>query len=168
MTDTAALPWQTPRQAPQTPFVPAGHIALDLRPAENPPLGFPSVGPVWIAGLYVSWALQSAGLGRAAMAAAEALAGRPPLNGRLVLLDTMPADEQMQPAFVDKVYVQQGNPVPAVSTTSLDVPFFDSDHLGVQEALADQGLVWSRWPARRGTSPLGTRRFGARKGPTSG
>lgn len=41
-------------------------MALDLRPAANAALGFPAVGPVWVAGLYVSWALQSAGLGRAA------------------------------------------------------------------------------------------------------
>jgi len=55
----------------------------------------------------------------AAVAAAEALAAGPPLDGDVVLLDTMPADEQMQPTFVDKVYTQQGNPAPAVSTTWL-------------------------------------------------
>ena len=54
------------------------------------------------------------------MSLAEALAARPPLNGNVILLDTMPADEQMRPAFLEKVYIQQGNSVPAVSLVSLE------------------------------------------------
>jgi len=56
-------------------------VALDLRPAANAALGFPAVGPVWVAGLYVSWALQSAGLGRAASMQPPGLASIPRRSG---------------------------------------------------------------------------------------
>ena len=72
--------------------------------------------------MYISWALQSTGLGKAAMVAAEALSALPPLNGDVVLLDSMPADQQMLPAFLDKVYIQQGNPAPTVSSRTLLAP----------------------------------------------
>jgi hypothetical protein len=95
-------------------FNPIGHIAVDLRPEENERLGQPAVGPVWIAGLYISYALQGKGLGKQAMLAAEAIAASPPLNGTSVILDTMAADQQMQPAFLKRVFTDQGNPAPTV------------------------------------------------------
>ncbi|KAJ9136483.1 hypothetical protein NKR23_g9851 [Pleurostoma richardsiae] len=132
--DTASTHWLLPRPetARRAPFVPIGHVALDFRSEENARLGVaePGVRIVWIAGLYISWALQSGGVGRAVMAAAEALAPTlpaaspaPPAGGEqqqqqrvAVVLDTMPRDQQMRADFIEKVYLAQGNPAPAVSS----------------------------------------------------
>jgi hypothetical protein len=70
---------------------------------------------VWIATLYISWALQSRGLGRAAMRAVEKLAADAPVNGESAVLDTVPQELQMSSVLVQKVYVAQGNPVPLES-----------------------------------------------------
>lgn len=71
-------------------------------------------GIVWVAGLYISWALQRHGLGRETMRLAEHLASLRPLSARWVVLDTMPRDQQMNPAFVKDMYFARGRPAPAV------------------------------------------------------
>lgn len=113
--DTAPTHWQQPRDAARDrAFIPVGHVALDLRPAENRHLGLADGdGIVWVAGLYVSYALQGRGLGREAMGLAEHAAASPPLGARWAALDTMPRAQQLDPAFVEKVYLAQGRPAPA-------------------------------------------------------
>ncbi|ROW14594.1 hypothetical protein VPNG_03282 [Cytospora leucostoma] len=102
--------------APSRTFVPIGHVALDLRGAENQRLGLTGGGIVWVAGLYVSYALQRHGLGREVMGRAERLASRDPsLGARWIVLDTMPRGQQLSPAFVEKVYLAQGRPAPALA-----------------------------------------------------
>ncbi|KAK7704976.1 hypothetical protein SLS64_008324 [Diaporthe eres] len=95
-------------------FVPIGHVALDLRPEENAHLNLTDDGIVWVAGLYVSWTLQRYGFGREAMRLAEHLASQEPLGAKWIVLDTMPRDQQMKPAFIKKVYFTQGKPAPKV------------------------------------------------------
>lgn len=93
-----------------------GHIALDLRAEENAHLGIGDVeGVVWVAGLYISWVLQGAGIGRAVMQAAEARAAGGVLGGRVMVLDTLTTEQQMRPAFVETAYLRRGIPAPAVS-----------------------------------------------------
>jgi len=48
---------------------------------------------------------------------AESLASSEPLNATQVVLDTVPAEEQLKPALTQKVYVAQGNPIPKVGGT---------------------------------------------------
>lgn len=69
-----------------------------------------------MAGLYVSWALQRYGFGREAMRLIEHIASLEPLSRKWIVLDTMPRDQQMLPAFIKKVYHAQGMPTPAVPT----------------------------------------------------
>ncbi|KAL2755368.1 hypothetical protein ACRALDRAFT_1064493 [Sodiomyces alcalophilus JCM 7366] len=98
------------RQATHEPslawFVPVGHISLarDDPGAKHLDLGLPSDGAVWIKGVYVSGALQNRGLGRAAMDAAEAIAARPPLNARTLVLDTVQKDDQMRADYAVAMY----------------------------------------------------------------
>ncbi|KAK7748607.1 hypothetical protein SLS53_000627 [Cytospora paraplurivora] len=108
---------QQPRDAaPSRAFIPIGHIALDLRPAANQRLGLADDGTVWVAGLYVSYALQRHGFGREVMGQAERLASRDPsLAARWIVLDTMPREQQLSSAFVEKVYLAQGKPAPALA-----------------------------------------------------
>lgn len=67
-----------------------------------------------MAGLYVSWTLQRYGFGREAMRLVEHLASLEPLGAKWIVLDTMPRDQQMKPAFIKKVYFAQGKPAPKV------------------------------------------------------
>lgn len=114
--DTAPTHWSEPRTPrPSRAFTPIGHIALDLRPEQNARLGLADAGVVWVAGLYVSYALQAGGLGREVMDLAEGIAVRPPLGGRWVVLDTMTREQQLSSAFVERVYLAQGKPAPKVA-----------------------------------------------------
>lgn len=95
-----------------------GHVALDLRPEQNADLGLLPLPPlsssstttttttapdggdgdgdsdgdgeriVWVAGLYISHALQAGGLGGETMRIAEAIAAREPLRAGWIVLDT--------------------------------------------------------------------------------
>lgn len=116
ITDTATTHWQQPRTPTNRAFIPIGHVALDLRPEENAHLKLTDEGIVWVAGLYISWALQSHGFGREAMGVVERIASQEPLNAKWIVLDTMPKDQQMKSAFIEKVYTAQGKPNPAVPT----------------------------------------------------
>ncbi|KAH9232162.1 hypothetical protein K456DRAFT_1839867, partial [Colletotrichum gloeosporioides 23] len=88
LTDTASAVLQTSRKPTHRPFVPVGHIALELLPEQNKRLGLSS-STIWVTSLYVSWALQSAGLGRSAMAQVEDIAKLPPFNHDKIALDTV-------------------------------------------------------------------------------
>lgn len=114
--DTATTQWLQPREPSNREFIPVGHIAVDLREEENKNIAVTEDNVVWIAGLYISWALQRGGIGKEVMRQAEIIAAGPPLNGKVVVLDTMAKEQQMKPAFIRKVYVDQGNPAPAVSS----------------------------------------------------
>ncbi|KZF20552.1 hypothetical protein L228DRAFT_269856 [Xylona heveae TC161] len=92
--DTAESIFNTPREATYMPFLPVGHIALELFPDRNESLGLPS-STIWIMSLYISWALQGTGLGRSAMLETERLATLPPFNRSVVALDTVQSDFQL-------------------------------------------------------------------------
>jgi hypothetical protein len=98
-------------------MVPVGHVALDLRLEETAHVGLtdPAEAVVWIASLYVSYALQGNGLGGQAMGAAEALMAAPPLAATLAVLDTLPEEEQLGNVLGQECYVLNGNQVPVVS-----------------------------------------------------
>ena len=75
---------------PQASFIPVGHICLGLTPAhyDDPKEPF-AKGSYWISNFYVSRAVQSSGLGRAAMDTAERIATSEPLNARLLGLNAI-------------------------------------------------------------------------------
>ncbi|KAK6223552.1 hypothetical protein QIS74_03496 [Colletotrichum tabaci] len=86
---------RTPRE---TPFHPVGHISLDV---DNPHakrlnLPIPKENVYWIKSLYVSFALQSAGIGRAAMDMVESMATSEPLCARTLMLDTVSKEDQLR------------------------------------------------------------------------
>lgn len=72
---------------PARKFIPVGHISLDSE-NEDPNAADPSRGIYRISSFYISRALQSAGLGRAAMDEIESLATAEPLNARTLTLGT--------------------------------------------------------------------------------
>ncbi|KAF3808135.1 hypothetical protein GCG54_00012716 [Colletotrichum gloeosporioides] len=94
LTDTASAVLQTSRKPTHRPFIPVGHIALELLPEQNKRSSLSSP-TIWVMSLYVSWALQSAGLGRSAMAQIEDLAKFPPFNHDTIALDTVQKDFQL-------------------------------------------------------------------------
>ncbi|EOO03140.1 hypothetical protein UCRPA7_1377 [Phaeoacremonium minimum UCRPA7] len=116
--DIASIEWLKPREPSNAEFIPVGHIALDIREEENAHLGITDEGVVWVAGLYISWVLQGAGIGRAVMQAAEDRAASDILKAKVMVLDTMTTDQQMRPVFIEKVYTQRGLPAPVVSNQS--------------------------------------------------
>ncbi|RSL73887.1 hypothetical protein CEP54_000296 [Fusarium duplospermum] len=88
LSDTADTVFNMPREPTNRRFLPVGHIALELLPEQNERFQLPSY-TIWIMSLYISWALQSAGLGRSAMAETERLAKLPPFNREVIGLDTV-------------------------------------------------------------------------------
>lgn len=110
--DTAPACFHQPRPPTRRAFAPVGHVALDLRPEQNAELGLlrpplsssttPDGGDgdgdgdrvndkeriVWVAGLYISHALQAGGIGGETMRLAEAIAAREPLWAGWIVLDT--------------------------------------------------------------------------------
>lgn len=114
--DTAATHWRQPRRATRRSLAPLGHIALDLRPEQNAELKLTDDGIVWVAGLYISAVLQAGGLGRETMSHAEDIASREPLKAKWIVLDTMPREQQVSPAVVEKFFSAQGKPRPLVTT----------------------------------------------------
>lgn len=134
LVDTAKFIRLTDRKPSLKEFVPVGHVALEIRPREDEHLGLTKGGGLregegeggdsggegsgiyWIATLYVSWAIQRGGLGRAAMEKAEWLATQEPLCGKTLVLDAVPSEFQRSPDVVKRVYTDRGNPVPAVSS----------------------------------------------------
>jgi hypothetical protein len=73
--------------SPSRKFIPVGHISLDSE-NEDPNAADPSRGIYRISSFYISTALQSAGLGGAAMDEIESLATAEPLNARTLTLGT--------------------------------------------------------------------------------
>ncbi|KAH6684843.1 hypothetical protein F5X68DRAFT_20690 [Plectosphaerella plurivora] len=80
------------------PFIPVGHIALDMTHPAADALGFkkPTEGVIWIKSLFVLESLQSNGLARAAMDTLEAMLASEPLCAKTLLLDTMQKDDQIK------------------------------------------------------------------------
>ncbi|KAM0424824.1 hypothetical protein ACHAPT_009880 [Fusarium lateritium] len=95
LVDTATSIRTKPRTPTQAPIYPVGHISLDDENAEAVHLGLdlPEKGVYWIKTFYVSKALQSKGIGRAAMDIAEAMAVNEPLCATTLALDTLHKDD---------------------------------------------------------------------------
>lgn len=80
-----------PRSPTQYRFSPIGHISLDSVNSD-PELGDKSKGLYSINTFYISRALQSSGIGRAAMDEIEAMTQREPLNAKTLALLTVAND----------------------------------------------------------------------------
>ncbi|UPL02009.1 hypothetical protein LCI18_012943 [Fusarium solani-melongenae] len=110
LSDTADTVFNTPRESTNRRFLPVGHIALELIPEQNERFQLPS-STIWIMSLYISWALQNAGLGRSAMAETERLARLPPFNRDVIGLDTVQKKFQLGATKVratEEWYMRQG------------------------------------------------------------
>ncbi|KAL6884099.1 hypothetical protein HDV57DRAFT_444901 [Trichoderma longibrachiatum] len=94
--DTAETLGKSPRTPTSASFIPIGHIALDLYPDRNEQFELPQ-STVWIKSLYISWAIQAGGFGRAAMHQLERLATQPPLRATTMALDTLTKTFQTDP-----------------------------------------------------------------------
>ncbi|TPX11973.1 uncharacterized protein E0L32_007276 [Thyridium curvatum] len=156
--DTAASAWGLPRQPPPPPpppdrsprsFVPVGHFALvRSRPEEEARIGLAGQRAAWVCHLYVSWALQSFGLGKAGMLRLEDEARAPPLEAPVIALDTMPAEYQMRPDLIEKLYIQQGNPAPRMSNQHW------YERLGYETFFHEQGAYLWLNPATGQKEPI--------------
>ncbi|KAF4975581.1 hypothetical protein FZEAL_7653 [Fusarium zealandicum] len=91
LTDTAHSVGGSPRKATQAAIFPVGHISLDTgnAVAGHLNLDLPTRGVYWIKTFYVSKALQSKGIGRAAMDTVESMAVNEPLYAKTLALDTI-------------------------------------------------------------------------------
>ncbi|KAI0132248.1 hypothetical protein BJ170DRAFT_238180 [Xylariales sp. AK1849] len=115
--DSACEVRLVPREPTQKEFIPIGHVALDIHPAEDDAkLKLPSEGIVWIHQLYVSYALQGGGFGAGAMDQVETVAAQEPMKARMMVLDTIAEDIQLSPLGRKGLYEDRGIPVPVVST----------------------------------------------------
>lgn len=131
--------------------MPIGHLALDKRPDEFEYLGLPRQGPIYIAGLYISWPLQKYGIGKAAMTMAVDLAKTRPLNATMLVLDTVREDQQMSKEFIERVYLGRGKPAPRVRMyyPSMEQAkyktghFSDANFLGVRSQLRHGTKGWA-------------------------
>ncbi|PYH98441.1 hypothetical protein BO71DRAFT_344891 [Aspergillus ellipticus CBS 707.79] len=96
--DTSSSIRGVARTASQASFYPIGHISLDSVNAdiEGIDLDLPGEGVYWVKTFYVSRALQSKGLGRAAMDIAESMAIEEPLCATILALDTRHRDTQIE------------------------------------------------------------------------
>ncbi|KAF4497364.1 hypothetical protein FAGAP_6467 [Fusarium agapanthi] len=96
LVDTAESLRAKPRKPTNTKFYPVGHISLDDRNEKtgNFVLDLPKEGVYWIKTFYVSKALRSKGIGRAAMDIVESMAIEEPLCAKTLALDT--AEKEMQ------------------------------------------------------------------------
>ncbi|KAL2689460.1 hypothetical protein Neosp_003514 [[Neocosmospora] mangrovei] len=101
LVDTAAAIRAKPRTPTQEPIYPVGHISLDDENLEAAHLNldFPETDVYWIKTFYVSKALQSKGIGRAAMDIAEAMAVNEPLCAKTLALDTLHKDSARRMAL---------------------------------------------------------------------
>ncbi|TVY45472.1 hypothetical protein LOCC1_G004978, partial [Lachnellula occidentalis] len=109
-TDTAPTFGAKPRTPTNTPFIPAGHIALTTT-YETPGHMDPIPALYFISNFYIASSLQSSGLGRAAMDLIETLAISEPLNARTLALSTVADDGEGR---VEK-FKALGREVPSVS-----------------------------------------------------
>ncbi|KAJ5936677.1 hypothetical protein N7466_003127 [Penicillium verhagenii] len=99
--DTAQSINAIPRKPSHKAFVPVGHISLDAQNPEAKHIDLKSAltGAFWIKSFYVSRAIQSQGVGRAAMDEVEKMATRAPLNGQTLILDTIQRDDALREEF---------------------------------------------------------------------
>ncbi|KAG5913487.1 hypothetical protein E4U42_001117 [Claviceps africana] len=97
-------------------FVPVGHIGMEAFPDRNETLGLPP-STYWVKSLYVSWALQSCGLGRNAMDQLERAASSPPFNCAFIALDTVRSEFQKS-EMLRGLYDDRGLPRPDVVRTN--------------------------------------------------
>jgi hypothetical protein len=116
--DTADNVGSMPRTPTNTEFIPVGHIALESKPEADQKLELPKSGVYWVVSVYVSWAIQSGGLGRSAMRQLESVATKEPLKAKLLVLDTAAAHFQFDPQVLKALYTDRGIPVPPVSLPS--------------------------------------------------
>ncbi|OHX01203.1 hypothetical protein CSPAE12_00007 [Colletotrichum incanum] len=96
--DTAQSIHAVSRTPTGTAFHPVGHISLDV---DNPQakslnLPIPEENLYWIKSLYVSFALQGSGIGRAAMDMVEHMATSEPLCAKTLMLDTVSKEDQLR------------------------------------------------------------------------
>ncbi|RKL22021.1 hypothetical protein BFJ72_g14797 [Fusarium proliferatum] len=81
-------------------FIPVGHVALDAKlytGLRKYNLYIPHDGSaVWIKSLWISDALRSCGVGRAAMDTIECFATLPPVSANVLLLDTLHEEDQVR------------------------------------------------------------------------
>lgn len=105
--DTATNHGSLPRKATHKHFTPIGHTALEICPSYDARFSFPE-GTMWLKSLYVSWALQAAGLGRSAMRLTENIARLLPHNAKLLALDTMQGAYQSSEKHLRHLYEDRG------------------------------------------------------------
>ncbi|CZT04557.1 uncharacterized protein RAG0_10978 [Rhynchosporium agropyri] len=86
--DTARTLGAKPRQPTSRTFTPVGHISLDSE-SPNEDQADASKGVYCITTFYISRAIQSGGLGSAAMDKIESEAVKEPLNAKVLSLDTL-------------------------------------------------------------------------------
>ncbi|KAM0281801.1 hypothetical protein ACHAQH_003383 [Verticillium albo-atrum] len=110
--DTSADVWLTPRTPSDEVFYPIGHLALEKQAEEDPEMGLVKDGVVWIKHLYISWAIQAGGVGKASMQAVEALAALEPLCGTTIVLDTAQKETQSSDEWKKFFFTDTGKPIP--------------------------------------------------------
>jgi Acetyltransferase (GNAT) family len=98
---------------PSRTFIPVGHISLDSE-NEDPNAADPSRGIYRISSFYISRALQSLGLGRAAMDEVERMATSEPLNAKTLTLGTV-ANEYEGKKEMWEAMREEGRDEPKVS-----------------------------------------------------
>ncbi|KJZ73689.1 hypothetical protein HIM_06807 [Hirsutella minnesotensis 3608] len=76
------------RMPTRKPFLPVGHMGLELFPERNTRFDLPA-NTYWVKSFYVSRALQGLGIGRSAMLQVEGIAARPPFGSSFLALDTV-------------------------------------------------------------------------------
>ncbi|KAH6693318.1 hypothetical protein DL95DRAFT_393397 [Leptodontidium sp. 2 PMI_412] len=86
--DTAITLGAKSREPTSRSFIPVGHISLDSE-SSNPDQADASQGMYCITTFYISRAIQSGGLGSAAMDRIESEAVNEPLNAKILSLDTL-------------------------------------------------------------------------------
>lgn len=111
--DTASSVGRVPRQPTTKPFIPIGHTALERCPDYDARFSYPE-NTIWLKSLYISWALQTAGLGRSAMVLTELIAKSPPHNAELLALDTLKGSYQVSEKHLGHLYDDRGMERPAV------------------------------------------------------
>ncbi|GJN76792.1 hypothetical protein PLIIFM63780_000279 [Purpureocillium lilacinum] len=119
LVDTAVVIGQASREPTRKPFHPVGHIAIESFPERDTQFGLPET-TFWVKSLYISWALQSSGLGRGAMAALERVVAGPPFGAECVALDTVTGEFQLREEQLAGFYDARGVPRPAVIRTNED------------------------------------------------
>ncbi|KAH7403706.1 hypothetical protein BKA64DRAFT_722394 [Cadophora sp. MPI-SDFR-AT-0126] len=131
---------------PQASFIPVGHICLGPTPAhyDDPKEPF-AKGSYWISNFYVSRALQSSGLGTAAMDTVERIATSEPLNAKMLGLNAI---NKVDPGREEK-YEALKLPIPPFSNQGWYERRGYKVYMDIPKAFSktdSNGKVWS-WDA---------------------